>query len=40
MRTEMGQMHAKLDMLDMLDMLAQDVAAIRTALAPRDPPAE
>src|SRR5215470_9675723 len=33
MRTEMGEVHAK---LDKLDLLAQDVAAIRAALAPRD----
>ena len=36
-RTEMGQMGTK---LDKLDLLAQDVAAIRAALAPRDPRAE
>jgi hypothetical protein len=36
-RIEMGQMRTK---LDKLDLLAQDVAAIRAALAPRDPPAK
>ena len=44
MRTEMGQMHTEMGevraKLDKLDGLAQDVAAIRTALVRRDPPAE
>jgi chromosome segregation ATPase len=44
MRTEMGQMHTEMGevraKLDKLDVLAQDVAAIRTALVRRDPPAE
>src|SRR2546421_659685 len=51
MRTEMGEMHSEMGQmhtemgevrakLDKLDVLAQDVAAIRAALALRDPPAQ
>jgi chromosome segregation ATPase len=41
MRTEMGQMHAETSQMGTkLDTLAQDVAAIRAALAPRNSPAE
>ena len=43
-RTEMGQIRSTLnrqeERLSALDVLAQDVAAIRAALAPRNPPAE
>jgi hypothetical protein len=43
-RMEMGQIRATLnrqeERLDALNVLAQDVAAIRVALAPRNPPAE
>jgi chromosome segregation ATPase len=41
-RSEMGQMHSEMGdirtKLDALDVLAQDMAAIRAAVAPRDAP--